>query len=144
LVAETTNLVFTVKYEQYRYLAESFLAGRLDFLELPGTSWNDTASYGGKFYWPLGIFTAVFLAPFVLIWRSFGATFQQGYIVFPLLIGTFYLVFRLARKLGKSGDEAGWIALAFVGSTSYVAIALVPWSWHLARRRGLALVDRNP
>jgi hypothetical protein len=132
LVAEATNLIFTVKYEQYRYLAESFLAGRLDFLEIPGISWDDTAPYGGKFYWPLGMFPAVFLAPFVFIWRSLGATFQQGYIVFPLLIATFYLVFRLAGKLGNSSHEAAWIALAFVGSTSYLAMALVPWSWHLA------------
>jgi hypothetical protein len=132
LVAEATNLIFASKYEQYRYLAEAFLAGQLDFLEIPGTSWDDTAPYDGKFYWPLGLFPAVFLAPFVLIWRFFGATFQQGYIVFPLLMGSFYLIFRIARKLGKSSDQAVWIAVAFVGSTSYIAIALVPWSWHLA------------
>jgi hypothetical protein len=132
LLAQATNLIFPAKYQQYRYLAESFLAGRLDFLEIPGTSWDDTALYGGRHYWPLGAFPAVFLAPFVFIWRILGETFHQGYLVFALLVWTFYLVFGLARKLGKIAAEAAWIALAFVGSTSYIAIALVPWSWHLA------------
>lgn len=132
IVAQTTNLIFASKFQQYRYLAESFLAGRLDFAEMPGSSWADTALFGGVRYWPLGPFPAVLLMPFVFISRLLGATFHQGYLIFALLVWTFYLVFQLAEKLGKLGDERAWIALAFIGSSSYLAIALVPWSWHMA------------
>ena len=131
-VAQVTNLIFDNKFQQYRYLSESFLAGRLDFAEMPGSSWADTALFGGARYWPLGSFPAVLLSPFVFISRLLGATFPQGFLVFALAVWTFYLVFRLAEKLGKVGTERAWMALAFVGSSSYLAIALVPWSWHLA------------
>jgi hypothetical protein len=132
LLAQTTNLIFPAKFQQYRYLAESFLAGRLDFVVMPGTSWDDTALFGAARYWPLGSFPAVTLMPFVFLARMLGATFSQGYLAFVLLVWTCFLVFRLAEKLGKIGDERAWVALAFVGSSSYLAIALVPWSWHLA------------
>ena len=132
LLAEATNLIFPAKYQQYRYLAESFLTGRLDFTEIPGISWDDTAAYEGRHYWPLGVFPAILLTPLVFVWRMLGATLHQGYLVFALSVWTFYLVWRVARKLSKLGNESTWIALAFIGASSYIAVALVPWSWHLA------------
>jgi hypothetical protein len=130
--AQITNLVLDNKYQQYRFLAESFLAARLDFVEMPGSSWDDTALFDGAHYWPLGSFPAVLLMPFVFISRLLGTTFPQGYLTFALAIWTFYLVFRLAKRFGVEGEEPTWLALAFVGSSSYLAMALVPWSWHLA------------
>ncbi len=131
-VAQITNLIFDNKFQQYRYLAQSFLTGRLAFAAMPGISWDDTALFSGAHYWPLGAFPAILLMPFVFISELFNMTFPQGFLVFPFALWTFYLVFRLAEKLGKPGAERTWIALAFVGSSSYLAIALVPWSWHLA------------
>jgi len=131
LLAQMSNLFFTANYQQYRYLAESFLMGRLDFVEMPGTSWGDVAHYGNNYYWPLGVFPAVLLTPFVFVWRVFGSTFQQGYMTLGIFLWSVYLVFRLARKFVKIGHEA-WITLTFVASTSYIGIVLVPWSWHLA------------
>lgn len=131
-VAQITNLIFDNKFQQYRYLSETFLIGRLDFAEMPGGSWDDTAFFDGAYFWPLGAFPAVLLTPLVLISRLFGKSFPQGYLVFALALWTFYMVFRLAEKLGIVGTERTWMALAFVGSSSYLAIALVPWSWHLA------------
>ena len=101
LIAQTTNLIFPAKFQQYRYLAESLLAGRFDFLEITGESWSDSAAYRGAHYWPLGPLPAVVMAPMVWLWRSFGQTFQQGYVNFALIGWIFYLVFRLARKHGQ-------------------------------------------
>jgi hypothetical protein len=130
--AQVTNLIFENKYQQYRFLAESLLAGRLDFVQMPGISWDDTALFDGAYYWPLGAFPSVLLMPLVFISGLFDVEFSQGYLVFPLAIWTFLLVVWLAKKFGREGAERIWIALAFVGSSSYLAIALVPWSWHLA------------
>jgi hypothetical protein len=132
LLAQTTNLIFPAKFQQYRYLAESFLAGRLDFLERPGTSWGDTSFYNNKYFWPLGPFPAVVLIPLVWTWRLFGETPQQGYVNFLLVAWTSYLIFRLAKVFRQSNEYAGWLALAFVSSSSYLSMALVPWSWHLS------------
>jgi hypothetical protein len=132
LLAQTTNLIFPAKFQQYRYLAESLLAGRLDFLEITGTSWDDSAAYRGAYYWPLGPLPALIMAPMVWLWRYFGQTFQQGYVNFALIAWTSYLVFRLARKHGQDIDNASWFAVAFIGSSSFLSMAIVPWSWHLA------------
>ena len=132
LLAQVSNLIFTSNFQQYRFLAESFLMGRLDFMEMPGVSWGDAALFKGTYYWPLGVLPAVLLTPFVFVWQIFGGTFQQGYITFALSLWSIFLVFRLARKLGKVSSDAAWVTLAFVASTSYLAIVLVPWSWHLA------------
>jgi len=132
LITQTTNFIFSTRFEQYRYLAESFLAGQLDFRELPGISWGDTALYRGKYFWPLGPFPALLLTPFVWICRHAGQTLQQGYVNFALIVWSCYSIFQLAIKHGQDRNSAGWLTLAFVGSSSYLSTALVPWSWHLA------------
>lgn len=132
LIAQTTNLIFPAKFQQYRYLAESFLAGRVEFLELPGTSWGDSAPYRGSYYWPLAPFPSLLLTPFVWLLRYFGQTLQQGYVNFLLIAWTCCLIYRLARKHGKNNDYACWLTLAFVGFSSYLSMTLIPWSWHLA------------
>jgi len=132
LWAQLSNPIFNANFQQYRYLAESFLAGRLDFLELTGTSWGDSAPYRKAYYWPLGILPALLMTPFVWLWRWFGAGFQQGYINFGLILWTSYLVFSLAKKYRHNNHDAAWLTLGFFGSSSYLSVALVPWSWHLS------------
>ena len=132
LWSQLTNLIFHAKFQQYLNLAESFLAGRLDFLELTGASWSDSAAYGSVHYWPLGMLPALIMTPFVWLWGWFGAGFQQGYINFGLTLWTSYLVFSLAKKYRHNNHAAAWLTLGFFGSSSYLSVALVPWSWHLA------------
>src|SRR6266850_1026830 len=80
--------------QQFSYLAESFLQGKTYFLA-SSTFGHDTAFFQGKYYWPLGPFPAVLLLPFVLVFRSFSLFFFQGYLQVFLVLGVFYLFFKI-------------------------------------------------
>jgi hypothetical protein len=111
---------------QYAKLAESLIAGKFYFLSMP-TGWGDTSFFEGHYYWPLGVLPAILLIPFV--WSG---VYHQGALSFMLVLGIFYLCFRLAQKLGYSRDDACWFAIAFCFGTSFIGVATVPVSWSYA------------
>jgi hypothetical protein len=111
---------------QYAQLAESLMSGKLYFLSVP-TGWGDTAFFESHFYWPLGILPAILLIPFV--WTGL---YHQGALSFVVVLGIFYLCFRLAQKLHYSRDDACWFAIAFCFGTSFIGVAAVPVSWSFA------------
>ncbi len=119
--------------EQSISLASSFLQGKLYFL----SSWHDTADYAGYRYWPLGPFPSVLLMPFVFI---FGNSFKQGYLLFFLNILNFFLLLRIARKIGGNIINSTVISFAVIFSTAYLGLALVPWSWYFAQSVGFSLI----
>lgn len=124
---------FTTKGEQqFSYLAQSFLKGKLYFLEYPGT-WGDAVFYKGYFYWPMGPFPAMLLAPLVYLFSLFGQLFYQGYLQFFLTLGIFYLCVRLARKFGYSKEDTTFLAFSFCFASVYQIVALQPWSWYFAQ-----------
>lgn len=55
--------------QQYGYLADSFLNGKLHFLEKPGT-WIDVVEYKNHLYWHMGPGPAVVLMPFMAVFRA--------------------------------------------------------------------------
>lgn len=118
--------------QQFSYLAESFLQGKLYFLESPGT-WLDTVYYQGHYFWPLGPFPSVALMPLVYLFGLFHRFFYQGYLQFILTSGVFYLCFKLARKHRYSRDDSLFLAYGFCFASVYQVVALVPWSWYFAQ-----------
>ncbi len=123
--------------QHFVLLANSFLAGHLDFLESPGV-WADTAPFDGKYYWPLGPFPAMLLTPFVAV---FGSEVRQGVIQLALNILNGLLIFSLARKTGalRHGDAA-WVALFYIFGSAYYGVAQVAWSWYFAHVVGTSAV----
>lgn len=118
-----------VRFQQFVHLADSFTQGYLYFMDIPG-SLIDLAPHEGKFYWHLGPFPAIILTPFVLI---FGEGFLQGYVNFFLTVINFYLLYKIALKLGiKRNIDAAWLAFAYLFSTMYIKTAFVSYSWHFA------------
>ncbi len=131
LVVGILNMVLSGGAQQYSYLAQAFLRGQLYFLTDPWYHWVDTAAWAGHAYWPLGPFPAVLLTPFVYLFSLVHAPFYQGYLQFPLVLVTLYLVYRLARLLRFSGLDARWLVLAWFTST-YFSIASFPISYFFA------------
>jgi len=115
--------------QQFVYQAESFLHGRLDLLDQPGT-WADAALVDGKYYWPLGPFPAVVLMPFVAV---FGYSMLQGYLQLLVTFGVVLLAFAIARTQKMTKTDALWFATAFAFASVYVGVALIPWSWYFAQ-----------
>jgi hypothetical protein len=132
------NLTVSVD-QQFSYLAESFLQGKTYFL-VPPASEYDTVFFQGKYYWPLGPFPAVLLLPYVLVFRSFGLFFFQSYLHVFLVLGVFYLFFKIARRVGYSADDAGFLAFAFCFASAFLGVAIYSGSWYFAQVVAVFLV----
>jgi len=117
--------------QQFSYLADSFLHNKLYFIEALPSS-GDMAFSNGKFYWPLGLFPAVILMPFVFIFKVLGLFFYQGYLNFILVILTFLVVFRIGIKLNYSKIDSLFLAVAFCFASAYLGVAAITWSWYFA------------
>lgn len=125
----TFFLNFSVKSEQqFSYLAQSFLQGKFYFLEKPGT-WGDAAPFNDHYYWPLGPFPALLLMPFVYLFGLFNQFFYQGYWQFFIVLGTFYLIFKIAQKCGYSSHDSLFLSFAFTFASTFIHVAIWPWSW---------------
>jgi hypothetical protein len=120
------NLV-TADDLQYSRLTDAFLLGRLDLVPKPGNNWADTAPFGGRHYSALGPFPAVLIVP--LVWAGI---FHQGIFSFFGSLAVFFQSFRLARIFHYSDVKACWFALAFCFGTSFVGVAALATSNHLA------------
>jgi hypothetical protein len=132
------NLTVSVD-QQFSYLAESFLQGKTYFLAPPAFGY-DTVFFQGKYYWPLGPFPAVLLLPFVLVFRSFGLFFFQSYLHVFLVFGVFCLFFKIARRVGYSADDAGFLAFAFCFASAFLGVAIYSGSWYFAQVVAVFLV----
>jgi hypothetical protein len=117
---------------QFSYLAQSFLHGRLDFLEPPDGMWDDTTPHDGRHYWPLGPMPGVLLMPFELIGSWLGKPFLQGFVQFGLVVAVLAVVFRVARRVGYDPTDAAYAAFAFCFGSAFLGVALWPWSWYFA------------
>lgn len=126
-------LNFQIKGEQqFSFLAQSFLQGKLYFIEQPG-SWLDTAYYNNHYYWPLAPFPALLLIPFVFLFNLFHLSFYQGYLQFFITLGVFFLCFKITRKFNYSQNDSLLLSFAFCFASIYQLIALVPWSWYFVQ-----------
>jgi hypothetical protein len=122
----------TSENQQFSYLAESFLQGKSYFLSLPNFG-HDSVLFNGKYYWPLGPFPALLLLPFVFVFRLFNVFFFQGYLQVFLFAGVFYSFLMIARRLGYSRDDAGFLALAFCFASVFLGVGMYAVSWGFAQ-----------
>lgn len=122
------NLV-TTHNQQFSYLAQSFLRGKLFFLEPPGDNqWYDTVLFEGQRYWPLGAFPAVLLVPFVFVFNLFGVFFYQGWLQIALVAAIALMIFRIGRTFGYTRYDSVVWAFAFTYATTFLGVAILPWA----------------
>lgn len=124
--------ISTIYEQQYVYLAKSFLAGKLYFLERPGT-WLDAVFYNNYYYWHLGPAPAVLLMPIVGFANLLGITFYQGYLQLVITGGILMLCYKLARMYKFSIIDSLYLAFAFGYASVYVTVAYIPWSWYFVQ-----------
>ncbi len=126
------NIFTFIGEQQFWYLAQSFLHGKLYFLEKPGY-YLDAVYVNGFYYWPLGPFPAIVMMPLALLSQFTGLFLHQGFINFILVIITLWLSFRQAKRFAYSSRDALTLAFAFCFSSVYQYIAFVPWSGMFAQ-----------
>lgn len=122
------NLIINSE-QQFVYLAYSLINGSLSLVELPPRI-DDLSYFNGQYFWPLGIFPAIILMPFVAIFKT---AFLQGFIQFPLHILNFWLVYKIAKLQKVSPNIAIWLAFFFIFGSIYTPVAFAPWSWFFAQ-----------
>lgn len=121
----------TPSHQQFSYLAQSFLNGKLYFMENAG-SLHDVANFNGHSFWPLGPFPALLLMPFMYIFGLVGVFFLQGYLQIFLVIAIFYFCFKLARGFNFSKNNSLYLAFAFTFASQFIGVAILPISWYFA------------
>ena len=127
LVVLVSNFFYKWDHQHYAYLADAFKNGRMD---LPLASAFDSARYGGKFFWPLGIFPAILIFPASLIFGFWN--YWQPVFTVILAFFTFGLVFKISDYFKFSKNDSLWLSVFFVFATPLLGAILVPTSWHFA------------
>src|SRR3989344_4557521 len=130
----TTNLAIDSE-QQFVLLAESFLKGQLDFVNIADDI-SDTAYFMGKYYWPLGPFPAVLLIPFVSVFKYF----LQGFISFPLSLLNFWLLYKIARIHKIDVQKSLLLATFFIFGSVYTPLAALPASWYFSQTVAVSLI----
>jgi len=118
-------------YDHYRYLAESFLAGRVDVPNLP-IFYQDSLEYQGKKYLPFPPIPALILAPIIAVGKN--TTQQQVSIIIGTLNAV--LVFLLLKKFTKL-INAFLLSIFFALGTVAFWSAVVGTTWYFAHNVAL-------
>lgn len=122
------NLLVSFGEQQFALLAQSFHRGQL-YLG-PASVSLDASYYNGFAYWPQGVFPAVALVPFVSVFQG---GIHQGHIQFFLNVLNVLLLYKIALKITKDQKTSLWLSFAYIFSTVYLVVGLIPWSWWYAQ-----------
>jgi len=117
--------------QQFSLLADSFLKGKLYFSTPPDNK-IDLVLKDGKFFWHLSPFPAVLLMPFAFITSLFGTIFPQNLAHLALVIGTYFLIFKIALDYKFSLKAAYYMAFGFCFASVYLYVAFTPESWYFS------------
>ena len=125
------NIFLEPTEQQYILLADAFLHKKLYFLEEPSAlfGWRDTSQFNGHYYWPLGLFPALLLVPYVAI---FSTGIGQGPITFALTLLAIIFLFKIISKLLGDTTKAGLLTFAYMFSTVYFGVGFSALSWYFA------------
>ena len=118
-------------YDHYRYLAQSFLAGRVDIPNLP-TFYQDSLEYQGKKYLPFPPVPALVLAPIIAVGKN--TTQQQISIIIGAINAI--LVFLLLKKFTKP-ISALLLGIFFALGTVAFWSSVVGTTWYFAHNTAL-------
>ncbi len=112
--------------DQFLELARSFIGGKMYFLEnsFYNRAITDNVFFNDKYYYPLGPFPAVILIPFLLIFIFLGLPifFIQNLVNFCLVLLIFFLIFKIAKKIGFNSKDASYWSMAFVFASAFAGI----------------------
>ena len=121
------NLFSFFGEQHFVLLAKSLLRGEASLGK--GIVTTDGSYFNGFTFWPQGILPAILLTPFV----SLSTSLHQGHLQFILNIVNLVLLYKIAMRLTKRRFTALWLAFAYVFSTVYLVVGLIPWSWWYAQ-----------
>ncbi len=116
-------------YNNYVYLADAFLHGRVGIRNWPGPNTVDALVYHGKTIVIEGPFPGILMMPLVAM---HGFTANQTFLA--LLLGAIAVgaAWELCRRLGCSARTSFWLVLFFFAGTSFWWCAMLGDVWFIA------------
>jgi hypothetical protein len=119
--------------QHFVFLARSFLAGKLYFIEQYASWWHDAVEFLGKHYWPQGPFPGVLLMPAVALFDYLKLPFYQSYIQIFLNLGIYVLMYQIARKVGYTKQDSLFLSFAFAFATVFIGVSFRPTGWFFSQ-----------
>lgn len=124
--------LFIQSGQHFVLLAESFLNGKLYFLQMDKMGLVDLVKVNGHYYWPLEPFPSILIIPFVLLSKVIGFQFYQGHLHIFIIAGIFWLCYRLGLKFRFSISDSLFLAFAFCFSSTFLYIVLDSRAWYFS------------
>jgi len=69
------------------------------------------------------------MVPFVLV---FGRDVPQALVSISLVVGTIFLLYKIAKSFVKTSSLALFLSFSYIFSTAYIMVAILPVSWYFA------------
>lgn len=120
-------------FQHFSFLANSFIHGKLYFIDQYSSWWHDAVLFNGNHYWPQGPLPAVILVPFVYWFNFLDLFFYQGYVQIFLNIGVYYLLYRISRKFEYTKTESLFFAFAFTFASVFIGVSFWPTGWFFSQ-----------
>jgi hypothetical protein len=130
------NIIFNIhvkEFQHFSFLANSFLQGKLYFIDQYSSWWHDAVFFSGNYYWPQGPLPAVILMPFVYWFNRLGLFFYQSYIQIFLNIGIYFLVYTISMRFKYTKTESLFFAFAFVFASTFLGVSFWPTGWFFSQ-----------
>jgi len=123
---------------QYYLLAQSFLHGKLYFIQ-PPNDLGDTVFVNEKYYWPNPPFPAILMMPFIIV-----LPFVESYMLpvslnLMVLFGIVLILHQTLKGICNKKDINYWI-FTFMFSTVFFGVAATPTSWYFAHTLSVFLI----
>ncbi len=94
----------------------------------------------GEAYWPLGIFPALAVVPFVALAQMLDIPLYQGFLLPFITLWVFALAFALARKWHYRVLDSLLLSSVFCLGSGYILLAFEPWTWYFNQSIGVLLL----
>jgi len=119
-----------IVYNNFSYLADALLHGRLDSPDLP--AYLESVEFAGHKYMHFAPGTAILCIPFVAVWGVDG--FNVGYLCMVLGAADSALFYRLFShmEIGRTKRDRLWFTAFATFGTVHVFLAAVAHSWFFA------------
>lgn len=127
-------------FEQTVWQAEALLDGSLAVEPKTFMYFDIVYTEDGRAYWPLGIFPAIVVLPFVIISELLSVPIYQGYLLPFITLWVFGLAVSLALKWKYKLTDSLLLGALFCLGSGYILLAFEPSTWYFNQAIGVLLL----
>ena len=127
-------------FEQTIWQAEALLEGSLAVNANKFMHLDIVYTESGEAYWPLGIFPAIVVLPFVALSDVLEVPMYQGFLLPFITLAVYVLAVSLARKFQFRTLDALLLGAVFCLGSGYILMTFEPWTWYFNQSIGVLML----